>query len=49
MSRSFNVNRGGLPNSENAGLSNENICENQILRKSKVSVGRLVRDGLVKI
>ena len=36
--------RGG---SENVGISSENIGENPMARKSKVSWGRFVRPGLV--
>ena len=35
----------GRSRSENVGLSNENIGENPIPRKPKVSSGRLVRGG----
>ena len=38
----------GRDGSENVGLSNENISENLMPRKTKVSTGRFVRGGLVK-
>lgn len=38
----------GRNGSENAGLSNENIGENPMLRNPKVSLGRFVREGLVR-
>ena len=37
----------GRDTSENVGISSENIGENPVHRKSKVSHGRLVRVGLV--
>ena len=37
----------GRDTSENVGISSENIGENPMHRKSKVSRGRLVRPGLV--
>jgi hypothetical protein len=37
----------GRNGSENVGLSSENIGENPMRRKPKVSHGRLVRVGLV--
>ena len=37
----------GRGTSENVGISSENIGENPMLRKPKVSHGRLVRVGLV--
>ena len=37
----------GRDTSENVGISSENISENLIHRKSKVSHGRFVRVGLV--
>lgn len=37
----------GRDTSENVGISSENIGENPMHRKSKVSHGRFVRVGLV--
>ena len=37
----------GRSTSENVGMSSENIGENPMPRKPKVSPGRLVRRGLV--
>ena len=37
----------GRSRSENVGISSENIGENPMARKSKVSWGRFVRPGLV--
>ncbi len=37
----------GRGRSENVGISSENIGENPMRRKSKVSWGRFVRPGLV--
>jgi hypothetical protein len=37
----------GRSTSENVGISSENIGENPMHRKSKVSHGRFVRVGLV--
>ncbi len=37
----------GRSTSENVGMSSENIGENPMHRKPKVSPGRLVRGGLV--
>ena len=37
----------GRGRSENVGISSENIGENPMHRKPKVSLGRLVREGLV--
>ena len=45
VGRSISVSGYGRSRSENVGLSNENIGENPIPRKSKVSYGRLVRVG----
>ena len=45
VGRSINVSGYGRSRSENVGLSNENIGENPIPRKPKVSSGRLVRGG----
>ena len=45
LGRSSSVSKGGRRGSENVGLSNENIGENPIPRKPKVSSGRLVRGG----
>ena len=38
----------GRNESENVGLSSENIGENPMLRNPKVSSGRFVRGGLVR-
>jgi hypothetical protein len=48
IGRSTNVNEYGLDGSENVGLSSENIGENPMLLKTKVSSGRFVRRGLVR-
>jgi hypothetical protein len=45
VGRSISVSGYGRSRSENVGLSNENIGENPIPRKPKVSSGRLVRGG----
>ena len=45
VDRSISVSGYGRSRSENVGLSNENIGENPIPRKPKVSSGRLVRGG----
>ena len=43
--RSINESGCGRSRSENVGLSSENIGENPMPRKPKVSSGRLVRGG----
>ena len=48
VGRSISVSGYGRSRSENVGLSNENIGENPIPRKPKVSSGRFVRGGLVR-
>ena len=45
VGRSISVSGYGRSRSENVGLSNENIGENPIPRKPKVSSGRFVRGG----
>jgi hypothetical protein len=45
VDRSTSVSGYGRSRSENVGLSNENIGENPIPRKPKVSSGRFVRGG----
>jgi hypothetical protein len=45
VGRSISGSGYGRSRSENVGLSNENIGENPIPRKPKVSSGRLVRGG----
>ena len=45
IGRSVSVSGRGQIRSENVGLSSENIGENPMLRKPKVSSGRLVRRG----
>ena len=45
VGRSISVSGYGRSRSENVGLSNENIGENPIPRKPKVSSGRLVHGG----
>ena len=45
IDRSISESGYGQSRSENVGLSNENIGENPIPRKPKVSSGRLVRGG----
>ena len=45
IGRSTSVSGYGRDRSENVGLSSENIGENPIPRKPKVSSGRLVRGG----
>ena len=45
VGRSISVSRCGRSRSENVGLSSENIGENPMPRKPKVSFGRLVRGG----
>jgi hypothetical protein len=45
VGRSISGSGYGRNRSENVGLSNENIGENPIPRKPKVSSGRLVRGG----
>ncbi len=47
LGRSISENKYGRNGSENAGLSNENIGENPMPRKPKVSFARLVHEGLV--
>jgi hypothetical protein len=48
VDRSINGSECGRSRSENVGLSSENIGENPMPRKPKVSLGRLVRGGLVR-
>ena len=48
VDRSISVSGYGRSRSENVGLSNENIGENPIPRKPKVSFDRFVREGLVR-
>jgi hypothetical protein len=48
IGRSISESGYGRDESENVGLSSENIGENPMLRKSKVSSGRFVRRGLVR-
>jgi len=47
IKRSINENKYGWYESENAGLSNENIGENPMPQKPKVSYARFVHIGLV--
>ena len=46
VERSHTERSDGRDTSENVGISSENIGENPMHRKSKVSRGRLVRAGL---
>lgn len=48
LDRSINESEYGQNGSENVGSSNENIGENPMLRKSKVSFARVVHKGLVR-